>query len=128
MEDNGSPARMSPPGELDDMESPIKSEAPGATAKKGGSVKKSTTTKAKTSTSSPGKKGGKKKKVKEEKSDIDWAIPEDKGTKPLFNFMPDRATMQRLVTRASTLKDAEPPVMLREIKPWLRIANQDLEV
>ena len=75
-------------------------------AKKSGSKEKSPAksgkSKGRAATNSPSKKGGKKKKAKQEEIDVDWAIPEGR-TQGLNAFLPDRGTMQRLVTRAAEL-------------------------
>ena len=97
-------------------ESPIKDLA----GKKGSKKASAPAAKSRSSTASPGKKGAKKKKVKDDKDEIEWTIPEGKGGKPMNIFMPDRAVMQRLVMRASNLKDSEEPVC-EEVRPWMRI-------
>ena len=55
-------------------------------------------------------KKGKKKKSKEAKVDVPWTLPAEIGR--CDRFLPSRATMQRLVMRAATMKEKE-----RELEP-----------
>lgn len=107
-------------------------------AKKSGNKEKSPAksgkSKTRANTNSPSKKGGKKKKAKVEEIDVDWQIPA--GRTQGFNaFLPDRSTMQRLVTRAAELckndasektkkDDMEPQFM--SVRPWIRLHNEDI--
>jgi hypothetical protein len=75
-----------------------------------------------------GKKGGKKKKAKDEDIQIEHTIPEGKGGRPAYLFAPDRAEMQRMVTRAAALKPDEEVPRLEEVRPWMRLQNQDVHV
>ena len=75
----------------------------------------------KAETKAPAKKGGKKKKAVKSTINIDWVIPEGR-TKPFCLYMPDRATMQRMILRAVAI-DAhdEIPTNLVEMRPWLYV-------
>ena len=75
------------------------------------------------------KKGGKKKKQKTIEFEVSLTIPaEPQGP---YCFLPDRLTIQKLITRACNLKDKDiEPIPFTETRPWLLQdkMNMDMEI
>ena len=76
-------------------------------------------------------KKSKKKKVKEIVIEVSTVIPPIVDNR-CDRFMPNRAMMQKLVTKAAGLKtkdlDVEPTRngLINEVRPWVKISNADM--
>jgi|TARA_B110001450_G_scaffold239025_1_gene246531 hypothetical protein len=104
-----------------------KGKAASASVEKSALIKRSET--AVSAPSQSKEKKSKKKKVKLIEFEVDLEIPtEPQG---VVAFLPDRLTMQKLVSRACMLKEKEiEPLIYVETRPWIKQdkMNMDMEI